>query len=56
LLGEAPNVVARGLARLLLAALEVPRIARAHVRDLKVANEDLLEVCPAADGVDRLEV
>jgi hypothetical protein len=51
LLGEASDIVAQGLSGLLLAALEVPRVARAHVRALEVAYEDLSEVYPAADGV-----
>ena len=56
LFGEAPDVVAQGLTGLLLAALEVPRVARAHIRALKVADEDLPEVCRAADGVGGQEV
>ena len=51
LLGEAPDVVAQRLAGLLLAVLEVRRIARAYVHALKVADEHFPEVCPAADGV-----
>ena len=56
LLGEAPDVVMQGLAGLLLAVLEIPRIARAHIRALKVATEHLPEVCPAADGVGEQEL
>jgi len=56
LLGEAPDVVAQGLTGLLLAALEVPRVARPHIRALKVADEDLVEICPTADGVGGQEV
>jgi hypothetical protein len=56
LLGATPDVVVQGLTELLLAALEVPRVARAHVRALKVADEDLAEVCPTADGVSGQEV
>ena len=56
LLGEVPDVVTQGLAGLLLAVLEVPRIARAHVCALKVADEHLPEVCPVADGVGGQEL
>ena len=54
--GEAPDVVAQGLIGLLLAVLEIPRIARAYVRALKVADEHFPEVCPAADGVGGQEL
>ena len=56
LLGEAPDVVTQGLAGLLLAVLEVPRVAGVHVRALEVADEDLTEVCPAVDGIGGQEV
>ena len=56
LFGEAPDVVAQGLTGLLLAALEVPRVARVHVHALKVADKDLAKVCPAADGVGGQEI
>ena len=56
LLGEAPDVVAQGLTGLLLAALEVPRVARSYVRSLKVADEHFPEICPAADGVGAQEI
>ena len=41
---------------LLLAVLEVPRVARAYVRALKVADKHLSEICPAADGVGGQEI
>ena len=44
LVGEAPDVVVQGLAGLLLVVLEVPRIARAYVCALKVADEHFPEV------------
>ena len=56
MLGEVPDVVAQGLIGFLLAVLEVPRIARAHVCALKVVDEHLPEVCPVADGVGRQEL
>ena len=56
LLGKAPDVVAQGLAWLLLAILEVPRIVRAQVRALKVADEHLPEVCLVADRVGGQEL
>ena len=53
LLGEASDVVAQRLAAFLLAVLKVPRIARAYVRALKVADEHFSEICPATNGVTR---
>ena len=44
LLGEAPDVVAQGLAGLLLAVLEVPRVARTYVCALKVADEHFSKI------------
>jgi hypothetical protein len=51
LLGELADVVSEGLTMLLLAALEIPRVFRAHVRPVEVADEHLLELCPATDAV-----
>jgi hypothetical protein len=45
------DVVPQGLARLLLAALEVPGVSWAHVRPLEFPDEDLLELCPTMDAV-----
>jgi hypothetical protein len=51
LLGEPADVVPQGLARLLFAALEVPRVFEVHVRPLEISNEDLFELRPATDAV-----
>jgi hypothetical protein len=45
------DVVPQGLARLLLEALEVPGVSRAHVRPLEVPDEGLLELGLAMDAV-----
>jgi hypothetical protein len=42
LLGEPSNVVLKGFAQLLLATLQIPRVAWPHVHTLEVASEDLL--------------
>jgi hypothetical protein len=55
LLGEPADVVSKGLARLLLAALGVPGVFDVHVHPLEVPNIDLLELCPATDVVGRQE-
>jgi hypothetical protein len=51
--GEPVNVVPQGLARLLLAALEVLGVSGAHIRPLEFPDEDLLELCPTTDAVGR---
>ena len=56
MLGEAPDVVVQGLAGLLFAVLEVPRVARTYMRALKVADEHFPEICPATDGVGGQEI
>jgi hypothetical protein len=56
LFGKAPDIVPEGLAELLLAALEVPRVARANVSALEVSDEKLPEVGPAAIRVSRQEL
>ena len=56
LLGEAPDVVAQGLTGLLLAALEVPRVASVNVRALKVSDENFSEVRLVVDGVSGQEL
>ena len=54
-LGEHMDVIPHGLARLLLAALEVPGVSRADIRPLEISDEDPLEVCPVTDAVVREE-
>ena len=56
LLGEASDVVAQGLAGLLLVVLEVPRVARTYVHVLKVADEHFPEICLAVDGAGGQEI
>jgi hypothetical protein len=55
LLGEAMDVILQGLTRLLLAALEVLGVSKAHVHPLEVPKEDLLELCPTTNAVGRQE-
>ena len=50
-LGEPTDVVPQGLARLLLATLEVPGVPRADIRPLEIPDEDPLEVHPVVDAV-----
>jgi hypothetical protein len=54
-LGELVDVVPEGLARFLLATLEVPRVSEAHVLPLEVPDEDLLELRPITDVVGQQE-
>ena len=54
-LGEAADVIPQGLARLLLAALEVPGVSRADICPLEIPNEDPLEVRLVVDAVVRKE-
>ena len=56
LLGEAVDVILKGLAALLLAALEVPGVSWADIRALEVADEHRPEVRLATDRVDRQEL
>jgi hypothetical protein len=46
---EAPNVLVESFIRLLVAAPEVPRVARAHIGALKVPHENFYEVGPVVD-------
>jgi hypothetical protein len=55
LLGETSDVVPEGFTRLLLAALEIPRVAGAHVGSLEVSLEHPYEVVPVVD-LSRWEV
>ena len=50
-MGEPADVILQGLARLLLAALEVPGVTRANIRSLEIFDEDPLEVRPVMDAV-----
>ena len=50
-LGEPTDVIPQGLARLLLAALEVPRVLRADIRPLEISDKDPLEVRLVADAI-----
>ena len=54
-MGEPTDVIPQGLARLLLAALEVLGVTRADIHPLEISNEDPLEVRPVADAVVREE-
>jgi hypothetical protein len=49
--GEAPNVISEGFNRLLPTTLQVPGVARPHIRALEVASRGLLEILPAIDHV-----
>jgi hypothetical protein len=53
LLGEASNVFSEGFAWLLPATLQVPGVARSHIRALDVAREDPLEILPTIDHISR---
>ena len=50
-MGEPTDVTPQGLARLLLAALEVPGVTRVDIRPLEISDEDPLEVRPVTDTV-----
>jgi hypothetical protein len=49
--GETWDVVPQGFPLFLSAPLQIPRVTRPHVRALKVAGEDLLEILPTIDCV-----
>jgi hypothetical protein len=49
LLGEIPDVIPEGFTWLLLAASEIPRVARAYVGSLEVLLEHSHEVVPVVD-------
>jgi hypothetical protein len=51
--GEAPDVLTKSFIRLLSAAPEVPRVARAHGSALKVPHKDVPEVGLGMDFVGR---
>jgi hypothetical protein len=53
LLREPPNVVSEGFTLLLPVTLQIPGVARPHIRALKVVGEDLLEILPAINQVSR---
>jgi hypothetical protein len=55
LLGEALDVLPKGLVGPLLAVAEIPRVLGSSVRTLEVTNEDGAKVTPVAD-VARLEL
>jgi hypothetical protein len=48
--GEAPNVLAESLTRLLTIAPEVPGVARVHIGALEVPHENYHEVGPVMDA------
>jgi hypothetical protein len=52
-LGEAPDVLAQALPRLLLAVAQLPLLARACVGALEVPDEDSTQVGPVVDLVPR---
>jgi hypothetical protein len=49
LLGKPPNVLSQGFPWLLAAALENPRVPRAHVRTLEISSKSLDQVVPVRD-------
>jgi len=49
LLGETPDEVSKGLARLLATAREIPGVTGVYVCALEVPNKDLNQVCPIMD-------
>jgi hypothetical protein len=49
LLGETPDVIPEGFTRLLLAALEIPRVAGVHVGSLEVPLEHSHKVVLVVD-------
>jgi hypothetical protein len=49
LLGKPPDVLSQGFPWLLAAALEIPRVPRAHVRTLEISSEGLDQVVPVGD-------
>jgi hypothetical protein len=50
-LREAPDVISEGPNSLLSAALQIPVVAKMHIRALEVFSEDLSEVIPAINDV-----
>jgi hypothetical protein len=52
-LGEVSYVLVKTLPRLLLAVAQLPLLARAHVRALKVADENPTQISPVLDLVAR---
>jgi hypothetical protein len=50
---EPPNVVSEGFTLLLPVTLQIPGVARPHIRALKVVGEDVLEILPAINQVSR---
>jgi hypothetical protein len=57
LLGQALDVLSKGLVSPLPVVVEVPRVLRPNVRALEVTDEDRAEVTPVADatGIELLE-
>jgi hypothetical protein len=51
LLGEASDVLTQSLTVRLLAALEIPRVARSGIGALKVSHEHLLKLSPIANAI-----
>jgi hypothetical protein len=51
--GETLDVIPHGFALHMLAALQIPVVARAHVGALEVFGEDLLEILPTINQVSR---
>jgi hypothetical protein len=47
--GEAPDVIPEGFTWFLLAALEVPRVAEAHVGPLEISLKHPYEIVPVVD-------
>ena len=56
LFGEMTDVIPDGLAALLIAALEVPRVAWVDVCALELSNKPLPQVCPATNRMGRQEL
>ena len=51
--GEALDVPTEDFISLLAAVLEVPWVSRAFVRALEVAHEDLRQIRPTLNGIER---
>jgi hypothetical protein len=45
------DVISEGFVQLLPVALQIPRVARTHVRALEVAGENRPEVIPATNDI-----
>jgi hypothetical protein len=51
--GEAPNLISEGFTQLLPIALQVPGVAKTHIRAMDVAGEDVLEILPVFNDAPR---